>query len=195
MNKPSRRHANSDFSLFTNLVLADVLMSGILGMIFLGIAPQDDKGLSINLAPYNYEAEDTLKIASSAILHLEIDSTSQLLIDSIPQAFSSAEINIYNFILKKFLTKSSCYIWIRVDRQSRYHCYIQLRDAIKRAEKTFLDDLSIRFYGEVYSNNLPLFCREKLRSELSISICIIEEDERGRPYFEPKQFSDYLEEG
>lgn len=191
MNRPSRRHSNSGFSLFTNLVLADVLMSGILGIIFLGIAPQD-KGLSIKLAPYSYETEDTLKIASSVILHLDIDSTSQLLIDSIPQAFSSTEISIYNFILKKFLTKRSCYIWIRVDRDSRYSCYIQLRDAIKSAEKTLLDDLSIRLYGELYSDDFPLSRLEKLRSE--ISICIIEEDEPGKPYFEPNQFCDcYLE--
>ena len=163
-------------------------MSGILGMIFLGIIPPDDHGLSITLAPYYYETEDTLQIPSSAVLHLDIDSTSQLLIDSTQQTFSSAELHVYDFLLERFFTKNKSYLWIRVHRRSEYTYYIQLRDAIKRAEKRLLNELTIRFFGESFDGDLPLDRLERLQSE--ISICIIEEDEAGKPYLEASPFCD-----
>lgn len=188
MKRTSRRHSNSDFSLFINLVLADVLMAGLFGMIFLSITPPDDQGLEVRLPPFSYVMGDTLRLPSSAILHLDLDSTSQLSIDSIPHGYSSAEIPIYNFIMKRFLRKQKAYLWIRVDRATSYRRYIQLRDDIKRAEKTILTDLAIRLYGLPYSDDMPLLWRKRLYAELSL--CIIEEDELREPYFEPRLFSD-----
>ena len=188
MDKRSRRHTNNDFLQPIGLIIADVLMSGILGIIFLGIGPQFDKGLLVKLSPYSFEMGDTLEIVSSDILHLDIDSDSQLFIDEIPFEHSKAEINIHHFILRKFLTKSKCYLWVRVSRHSKYRYYIQLQDSIKRAEKKLLDYLSIKNYGVPYSAGLPLAWRRKLKRK--IAICIIEEDELNKPYFTEGPASD-----
>lgn len=191
MHNKSRRHSNNDFSLFINLMLADVLMSALLGIILLTITPQYDQGLLIKLAPYYFETQDTLKIPSSNILHLDINSSSQVLIDSLPHTLLSAEKTVESFIWKKFLTNRKCYLWIKVDRHASYDSYIQLRDLIIRAEKTLLDDLTLRWYGEPYSKDIPLLWRKKLSRK--ISICIIEEEELGKPYIEIKPFCDYYE--
>ena len=175
------RRKNIAFQI-SGLVMADVFVSGIIGIIFLGVCGPDDRGITITLPPWVYEPKDTIRISSSYILHIDLDEKSQLLISDTTSSISNAESASYNFILKNLLNNDRSYIWIRTSRQTKYRHYLELRDAIKRAERTIANTLSIQYYGVIYSKDLPKLWQKQVGEIMSL--CIIEENEIGKPLFE-----------
>lgn len=184
MPKTSRRHSNGDFAQSVSLLFSDLLLSGILGMVMMGLSPYEDMGISATLAPHFYETEDTLKIPTTAILHLDIDAASQLYVDSTVYGYPQAEATICRYLESRVWQKKNAYLWIRVDRKARYHSYLALRDAIKRAERVLMDEKSIELYGEPFTEDFPFRWRMDIYRQ--VSICILEEPDMGPAYFESR---------
>lgn len=171
MPTPSRRHTNADFAGRIQLLLAEIGLMGVLAYMFIGTPAVQLTGISTRLPPYQYEiTEDTIFIPAKHILHLQLTGQQRIVCEgkpvSLPELTQLIERHLYQAIAQDTIY----FVSLRTAREANYRTYIDVRDAILRQQADRKNELSLRWFNRVYSEDAPYAQRKKISEALELHL-------------------------
>lgn len=171
MPAPSRRHTNADFAGRMQLLLAEIGLMGVLAYLFIGIPAEQLTGLSTRLPPYQYEiTNDTVFIPSNHILHIQLASQRSIVCEgnpvSLPELTQLLERHLYQSISQDTIY----FVSLRTSRDANYRIYVDVRDAIRHQQTDRLNELSLRWFNQEYSEDAPYAQWKKINEALELRL-------------------------
>lgn len=132
----------------------------------------EDKGILVKLPPWSDEEPDITKLKERNVFSVLVNAQNQLLVRDEPARIGELRERAKEFIMnpnnRPDLAEGprNAIISLKNDRGTDYDTYLAVYNELKGAYDELWDELSMRRYGEPYSEEMPFAQRKAIRDDI-----------------------------
>lgn len=133
----------------------------------------EDKGITVKLPPWSEEEPESLKLKSRNVFAVLVNAQNELLVRGEPTQIDDLRTRAKEFILNPQRREDLAerpgiaIISLKNDRGTNYETYLEVYNELKGAYNELWDELSLKYYGQPYSDDLlSLAQRKRIKEEI-----------------------------
>jgi biopolymer transport protein ExbD len=136
----------------------------------------EDKGILVKLPPWSDEEPDIQQLKERNVYSVLVNAQNDLLVRGEPMRIQNLRENAMNFISNPNRrsdyaeSPKNAIISLKNDRGTEYQTYLEVYNELKGAYNDLWDDLSMRKYGEPYSEDMDIARKKAIRDEIPFVI-------------------------
>lgn len=136
----------------------------------------EDKGILVKLPPWSDEKPDIQKLKERNVYAVLVNAQNDLLVRGEPMRIGALRENAKEFISNPQQRSDyaespvNAIISLKNDRGTEYQTYLEVYNELKGAYNDLWNELSLRKYGEPYSEDMELARKKAIRDEIPFVI-------------------------